>query len=270
MHRPFRLARAMLCVLGLLCLPQPGAAANAGGRLDLIAARQLLKVCIWPDYYRVSFRDPQSGLVTGIDADLARALAHELGVAVKFIDSDFSTLAADVLGNRCDIAMYAIGITPERAARLHFTAPHLASDIHAVTTRANPRIATWDDIDQPGVVVAVARGTVHERVMRSKLRHAELAVLHTPHARERAVESGRADVFMTDYPYVRHLLEHAPWARPIAPTGAYHVTPYAWAMAPGDPRWHARIDRFVAAIKADGRLLEAARQHGLEAIVVNR
>jgi hypothetical protein len=37
-------------------------------------------------------------------------------------------------------------------------------------------------------------------------------------------------------------------------------------MAPGDDRWHERIDRFISAVKQDGRLLETARRHRLEII----
>jgi len=174
-----------------------------------------------------------------------------------------------VLGDRCDIAMFAIGITPARQQHLRFTQPHLASDIYAITTRTNRRIRDWSDIDQPGTVVAVAKGTLHEPIMREKLQYAELRVFDTPHAREQEVRSGRADVFMTDYPYSRRMLKHHDWARLVSPSASYHVTPYAWAMAPGDDAFYARVERFITTIKTDGRLLEAARRHGLEPIVVH-
>ncbi|MFN4063466.1 transporter substrate-binding domain-containing protein [Azoarcus communis] len=239
-------------------------------RIERIQREARLKVCIWPDYYGISLRDPRTLELKGIDIDLAQALAADLGVAVEFVDSSFARLIDDVSGNRCDIAMFAIGITPERSSRLRFTSPHLASDIYAITTRSNRKIKSWDDIDQPGIVVAVAKGTLHEPVMRGKLRHAQLAVLSSPHAREQEVESGRADVFMTDFPYSRRMLDQADWARLVSPTGTYHITPYAWAIAPGDDNWHAYLERFVARIKQDGRLAQAAGRHGLSPIVVLR
>ena len=73
---------------------------------------------------------------------------------------------------------------------------------------------------------------------------------------------------MTDYPYSQRFLANADWARLVAPRGAYHVTPYAYAMLPGDDAWHARVERFVDEVRRDGRLLASARQHRLEAIVV--
>jgi hypothetical protein len=136
--------------------------------------------------------------------------------------------------------MFAIGVTPARAEKLRFTSPHLASDIYAITSRNNRRIVGWDDIDKAGTVVAVAKGTLHEPVMKAKLKAAHLVILDTPFAREQEVESGRADVFMTDYPYSRRFLANADWARLVSPTRTYHVTPYAYAVKPGDTTWFER------------------------------
>lgn len=236
-------------------------------RLDRVLAAKELRVCIWPDYYGISYRNPKSQQISGIDSDLARELAKDLGVEVRFIDSSFARLIEDVTQDRCDVAMFAVGITPTRQEKLRFTRPHLVSDIYAITTRSNRRIKDWSDIDQPGSVVAVAKGTLHEPVMREKLKAARLVVADTPHAREQEVESGRADVFMTDFPFSRRMLETTDWARLVAPPGVYHLTSYAWAMAPGDDRWHERLEVFGAAIKRDGRLMSAAKRHKLEPIV---
>jgi len=238
--------------------------------LDRIQAGKTLRVCIWPDYFGISYRDPKTLKLSGIDVDMAHALARDLGVGLEFVDSSFARLIADVTENRCDVAMFAIGITPLRQEKLRFTKPHLASDIYAITSKSNRRIKSWADIDKTGTVVAVAKGTLHEPVMREKLKAATLKVLDTPHAREQEVESGRADVFMTDFPYSRRMLETTDWARPIKPDTTYHVTPYAYAIRPGDERWHARLERFVADIKADGRLRAAAERNNLLPIMVAR
>ena len=262
--------RRRLLALALACCAATAAQAQTPqpGRLDRVLKSGALRVCIWPDYYGITYRNPRTLELSGIDIDLAHEFAKDLGVTVRFVDSSFVALTQDVGGDRCDVAMFAVGITPARAEKVRFTAPYLESDIYAVTTRTNRRIRDWDDIDKPGVVVAVAKGTYHEPVMREKLRHATLAVLDTPFAREREVESGRADVFMTDYPYSRRMLRNADWARLVAPRAAYHPTPYAYAVAPGDERWHARVDRFVADIKRDGRLLTAAKRHQLDPIAI--
>lgn len=236
--------------------------------LERIRSEGVLRVCIWPDYYGISYRNPKSGELSGLDIDLATALGHDLGAQVRFVDSSFSHLEDDLLEDRCDVAMFAVGVTPRRQQSLQFTQPYLASDIYGITRAGNRRLKVWADIDRPGNVVAVAKGTLHETVMREALQYASLLVRDTPNAREQDVLSGRADVFMTDYPYSRRMLESTDWARLVAPEMPFHVTPYAYAVAPGDARWLARLNRFVADIKGDGRLMAAAKRHNLEPIMV--
>jgi len=240
---------------------------TAGSHLVQIQKSKTVRVCIWPDYYSITYRNPKTQLLSGIDIDLALELGKDLGVEVKFVDSSFAKLIDDLTQDRCDVAMFAVGVTPARSEKLRFTRPHLASDIYAIASKTNRRIKSWSDIDKSDSVVAVAKGTLHEPIMRGKLKAAQLLVLDTPFAREQEVQSGRADVFMTDYPYSQRFLPNADWARLVSPPGAYHITPYAYAVKPGDDPWLARLDGFVSAIKRDGRLMAAAKRHQLEPIV---
>lgn len=262
-YAPLSLLLAVALSVSLAALAQN----RPVSRLATVQANKLVRVCIWPDYYSITYRNPKTQTLSGVDIDMAQALAKDLGVAVEFVDSSFAKLIDDVTQERCDVAMFAVGITPQRAEKLRFTQPHLASDIYAVTSKINRRIKSWDDIDRPDSVVAVARGTLHEPVMKSKLKAAQLLVLDTPFAREQEVQAGRADVFMTDYPYSQRFMANADWARLVAPPGNYHITPYAYAVKPGDDAWHARLEQFVSAIKRDGRLMTSAKNHKLDPIV---
>jgi len=236
--------------------------------LRRIVANRLLRVCLWPAYYGISFRHPRDGRLSGLDVDLSAELARELGVQLRYVDSSFPRLMADLEEERCDVAMFAVAITPERQTRLAFTQPYLRSDIYGVTTRGNRTVRQWADIDRHGVVVAVQGGTQMEPVMRQSLKMARLLVVQPPATREGELLSGRADVFMTDYPYSRSLLENADWARLVAPERPFHPLLYAYAVRRGDPAWLARMNAFVADIKRDGRLRAAADRYGLGAIVV--
>jgi ABC-type amino acid transport substrate-binding protein len=97
-----------------------------------------------------------------------------------------------------------------------------------------------------------------------------MVVIKPPLVREQELEAGRVDVFMTDYPYSRRLLDNADWARLVSPPGPFHPIPYAYAVKPGDDEWLRQVDEFVAQIKRDGRLEAAARRAGLSEIVVRQ
>ena len=103
--------------------------------------------------------------------------------------------------------------------------------------------------------------------MTQSLKQARLVVVAPPTTRERELESGRIDVYMSDYPYTRRLLDNADWAELIRPPKPFHVLPYAYAVKPGDDAWLQTMEKFVERIHADGRLDAAARRNGLGAIV---
>ncbi len=239
-------------------------------QLENIKSNKLLKVCIWPEYYGISYLDERTQKLIGIDSDLAVELAKDLDVQLEFVPSSFATLIKDITTQQCHIAMFAIGNTPQRREHIRFTTPHLMSDIYAIATKSNQRINRWEDIDKKGVVVAVAKGTYHEPVMKSKLKNAELLVVNSMHAREQEVQSGRADVFMTDYPFAKRMLAKTSWAKLIMPTSTYHLTPYAWAMAYGDDAFYDEVEQFIQRIKKDGRLLKAAKANALEPIIQHK
>ena len=251
-------------VLGLASV----APVHAGGILDKVMAERTVRVCIWPDYYGITYRDPRTQQLGGIDIELSTELGKDLRARVQYVDSSFPTLIDDLQADRCDVAMFAVGMQPRRMAALKFTRPYLKSDIYGVTTRSNPVIREWADIDQPGVAVAVQAGTFMEPVMAGRLKHAKLVRIAPPATRERELESGRVDVFMTDYPYSRRLLDNADWARLVESPGPVFELPYAYAVKPGDDAWLQAVDDFVARIKSDGRLKAAAARNGLAGIVV--
>jgi ABC-type amino acid transport substrate-binding protein len=263
MRRLLRAAGVLAAVLSLAAaLP-----AQAGAVLERVKAAAAVRVCIWPDYYGVSLRHPRTQQLAGIDIDLAAELGRDLKAAVQFVDSSFPSLVEDLNAERCDVAMFAVAMLPQRLAQLAFTRPYMQSDIYAVTTKGNKVVARWEDIDKPGVAVAVQAGTFMEPVMAAALKQARLVRVSPPATRERELEAGRADVFMTDYPYSRRLLDNADWATLVAPPAPFHVLPYAYAVKRGDAAWLAAVDEFVARIQRDGRLEAAAQRHGLAPIV---
>jgi len=235
---------------------------------DRVKATGTVKVCVWPDYYGVTHRNANTQQLQGIDVDLSAELGRDLKVKVQHVDSSFVTLTDDLKTDRCDVAMFAVGMLPQRLEQLRFTRPYLQSDIYAVSTKSNRAVRQWSDIDKPGVLVGVQAGTFMEPVMKASLKQAQMVTVKAPATRERELEAGRIDVFMTDYPYSRRLLDNADWASLISPPTPFSVLPYGYAVKPGNDAWLAQMDEFVVRIKRDGRLKSAAARHGLSPIVV--
>jgi anaerobic selenocysteine-containing dehydrogenase len=49
-------------------------------RLDTIKVAKVVRVCIWPDYFSITYRNPKTQQLTGIDIDMVVELGKDLGV----------------------------------------------------------------------------------------------------------------------------------------------------------------------------------------------
>jgi len=233
-----------------------------------IQKNKLLKVCIWPDYFGISYRNSRTNVLEGVDIDLSHHFANDLKVRLEYVETNFQNFMEDLAAKKCHIAMMVVGITPERLQKVKFSAPYLRSDIYAVALKSNRSIRTWEDIDRSGKVVVVQKGTFMEPVLKEFLKQATVYSATKPGEREKEVESGRADVFATDYPYSQRMLKNTDWAKVIPPDKPIRLTDYAYAVLPGDEEWLARVNQFVQQIKKDGRLDKAAATYQLTPIVV--
>jgi ABC-type amino acid transport substrate-binding protein len=258
--------KVKLIISIIICLGLP-LSANAESILQQVKSRGEIRVCIWPDYFTISYRNPRNNRLEGIDIDMAYELAKSLGVKVKFIDSSFAMLVENMTNGKCDISMHAVGIRDNRKPYMDFSEPHLISGIYAVSMKSDSSIQQWADLDQEGKVIVVQKGTYMEPVMRGYLKHAELSVVDSFKAREQEVQSGRADAFMTDFPYGRRMASLTKWANLLIPEKPLAPTPYAYAVPRHDEEWLNTVNNFVRQIKADGRLYKSAVVHGLTPIV---
>lgn len=235
------------------------------GHLEKIKSDKIIRVCHWPAYYGISFFNHKNGKLEGIDIDLAHELANDLGVDLRFVKTSFATFIDDIQADKCDIAMFGVGVTKSRAQHLDFSEPYLTSDIYAITTKTHPTMKTWDDMDKEGHILVVQKGTFMEDAAVA-FEHASILSVVKFQQREKEVRSGRADAFLTDYPYGKKILCTYDWATLLEPTETFYKTNYAYAINKGDTEWLSYINNFVKRIKTDGRLKKYAEENGLLAI----
>ena len=252
-----------LCAAPMLACP---AEAQPASRLYAVTKAKKLRVCQFPLYYSISFRNPATGQIEGIDADLAKELAKELDAELEIVESGFSTFIADLQADKCDIGMFGVGATLKRAQAVEFSKPYLITNIYAVT-RKDGKIKAWEDIDQKGYKADVTLGSYIEGFMKGYLKNAEVVSVAPPNTREAELVARRVDVVMTDFPTAIKVTDEFDWATYLLPKEKLAVTPYAYVVPPGDQIWLNYINLFVDTIKLDGRLMQYAKKHKLDPIV---
>jgi cyclohexadienyl dehydratase len=245
----------------VLCTPP--AAAQQQSRLFEITKTKKLPVCIYPLYYAISFRDTKTNTLTGMDIDMAKELAKDLGAEVQFVESNFGTFIADLQANKCAIGMFALGVTTKRAQAVEFSKPYMNASVYAVA-RKGGKVGTWADLDRPGVKVAVLLGSYIETFMKGYLKNATVVSIQPPSTRESELSANRVDAILVDYPTVLRVKQEFDWAVSVEPPKKLAPTPVAYAIPQGDQIWLNYVNTFVDVTKLDGRLATIAKKYQLD------
>lgn len=106
------------------------------------------------------FEYKEGDLYYGIDMEIAALLAKELGKELVIKNMDFEAVCLEVGTNKCDIAMAALSINPEREKTVTFSAPYYKSAQKIIVLEDDTRFdecKTADDI--VAVLDALAEGT---------------------------------------------------------------------------------------------------------------
>lgn len=256
------IATAMLFLSMLDC----AVAQQTQSRLFDITKSGTLRVCVWPLYYSIALRDPKTGELVGIDADLSKELAKDMGVKLQYVETSFGTFIADLQANKCDIGMFGVGATMKRAQAVEFSHPYLVTNIYAVMREDGP-VKQWSDIDKKGVNVVTTLGSYIEPFMRNYLKNATFTAVAPPATTQAELMSRRADVIMSDFPTAIRMVKEFDGTKYLLPPEKLAVTPYAYVVPQGDQIWLNYVNLFVDTIKLDGRLAAAAARNGLTPII---
>ena len=182
MPRLFVLLMA-LC-LGMAGLPVP------------LTAAEPLRVGMELSYPPFEMTDT-TGRPTGVSVRLAEALAQHLGRELVIENIAFDGLIPALKTKKIDCIISSMTSTPERARSIAFSEPYLRTGL-AILVGTNSPVASADDLDQPGRVVAVKKGTTGHHYAATSLNKARLLVLDRESAAVLEVTQGRADAFLYD------------------------------------------------------------------------
>lgn len=145
-----------LAVAALACatLAMPDAA-RADKLQDAISAGKL-RVGVLMDVAPWGFKD-EKGEATGLDIDLAKLLAADMGVKLELVPVTGASRIPSLLADKVDILIAAAGATPERAQQVMFSQPYAAVNLGVYGAKDMPAAKAADELKDR--TVAVAKGT---------------------------------------------------------------------------------------------------------------
>ncbi|HTI13599.1 MAG TPA: transporter substrate-binding domain-containing protein [Dictyobacter sp.] len=108
-------------------------------------------------YFPLEYVNPTTHQLVGFDIELARAIAQQLHLGLSIEPTPFSQLISSLNANQEDMAISAIGISPELQEQVHFI-PYLRSGESLLVNKGNPLHIT-NLADLCGHRVAVKKST---------------------------------------------------------------------------------------------------------------
>lgn len=139
---------------------------NAETTVETIQSRGVLKVGIKDSLIGMGYLNPETGEYEGLEIDIARAIAKEMGVDVEFLVVTPTTRLQMIDSGDIDLSLSNFTITEERKMSYHFTAPYY-TDAVGVMVLKDSGIASLSDLD--GKTIGVTMSSTSAQSLRDYL-----------------------------------------------------------------------------------------------------
>ena len=137
----------------------------------------------------------ENGEIVGIDIDIAREVAKELGKELIVKDIAFDSIINEIKTGKSDFAAAGISYTEERAKAVAFS-NNYADSKQVVLVRNDSNINSSDDLKN--AKIAVQLGSVADTYVTSKYKKAEIIRQKKYLATIQDLEDGKADCVVMD------------------------------------------------------------------------
>ena len=238
---------------------------GSSGKVAEIIKRDTLLVGTTGDYRPLSFRE-EDGTYWGFGIEMAKEMAKSLGVEIKFVQTSWPTLTADVLAEpqMFDLAIGGITITDARRETMLMSEGYLANG-KTILCRAEEadRFRTLEDLDKPEVRVMVNPGGLNEKFAKANLTHATIIVHQKNEEIPALVAEGEADVMITEITEAPYYVQTDP--RLAAPLLAQPFThgEIGVLMQKGQEDLLQTVNSTIRRMKSDGSLRRLHEKYGL-------
>ena len=230
---------------GAAALVLPGMSrAQAAGTLDQVKQRGSLRVGVTqaPPWYS---KDPKSGeWSSGLGVSMGKAMAKELNVKFEPVEVTWGTAVAALQGGKIDI-MYMIDATPERAQAVDFPQTPLLYYSMAVLARDDLKVATWADLNQPAVRIAVPQASSMDKFLTENVGKATIQRFPGNTEAIAAFQAGRVDAVCLFHPPLLAARQRLGAGKIVVPTPA-QSQPSSAAVRKDDKAFLAFVDKSLA------------------------
>ena len=203
--------------------------------------------------------------VVGIDMDIAKAIADEMGKELEIKNMDFDGALAAVQSGKVDFVAAGVSISPEREEAMDFSHEYVNSTEVVVVNKENPAVAPAGEAlagsDLDGKVVAVQQGNIADIWVSNKDNCNPKEVKRYTKFAQAAedLKNGKIDCIVMDkYPAEELVAANTELA---TLDGTLFEDKYAIAVKKGNKELLEDINKVIDQLVEDGKVEEFTANH---------
>ncbi len=216
--------------------------------------------CGYALYAPMLSKDPNTGEMSGIAADVIDAVAKSLDLKVEWTaEFGFATSISDLESNRFDLTCIGFWRLPLEAKRLTYTMPFLYSQMNPYVRSDDTRFGgDYSKINEASVRIISADGQMSSSVARTEFPEAQLIELPnmTPLSQQiEDVVAGKADVFMSESAAAEDYMSKNPGkVRKVSTDRPLRVYQNTFAMKMGENDLKTMLDSALIDVIENGEM----------------
>jgi len=192
----------VVCCLLLVC----GSFASAGPILDEILKKNELVVGMTgdqPPFNAVS----KDGEIIGLDADMARAVAKNMGLKLSFSRMPFSELLPALHAGKVDMVISGMTMTPERNMKTAFVGPYYISGKGILLKIKKVEMLKKEGVNSEKFKVTTLKGSTSQSIIEKAAPKANLVLADSYDDALKLLLQDKVDILIADFPYCAYLAD---------------------------------------------------------------
>lgn len=198
--------------------------------------------------------------VVGIDMDISKAIAEDMGKELEIKNMDFDGALLAVQQGKVDFVAAGVSIDEERLKKVDFSMEYVNSTEVVVVNKANPTVSSLEDLNDK--IVGVQQGNIadfwvtnEENVKVKEVRRYTKFVQASDD-----LKNGKIDCIVMDQYPAEELISSSNGAL-VALEGSLFEDKYAIAVKKGNTELLNQINKTIGKLIEDGKIEEFTAAH---------
>lgn len=193
--------------------------------------------------------------IVGIDAEIAAAIAEELGMELKIEDMAFDSIIAAVSSGKADIGAAGMTVDPDREKNVNFTDTY-AHATQVIIVKEDSSIKGPDDLE--GQKVGVQLGTTGD-LYAEDIKDVKVERYSKGFEAVQALTQGKIDAVVIDGEPAKEFVKEAEGLKIL--DEAFTEEDYAIAIAKDNDELLEKVNKALAKLKESGKLDEIVAKY---------